>query len=62
MGAGPMASGKLPTLIVSGGRDRLYLPSDAESFHHDIARNRSPSFLTSAMRRKKKTTRGPLPL
>jgi hypothetical protein len=49
-------------LIVWGGRDRLYLPSDAERFHHDIAGSRSPSFLISAMRRKKKTMREPLPL
>ena len=57
-----IAALKLPTLIVWGGRDRLYLASDAERFHHDIAGSRSPSFLTSAMRRMKKTPRGPLPL
>jgi pimeloyl-ACP methyl ester carboxylesterase len=35
--AGEIATLKLPTLILWGGRDRLIPPGDAERFHHDIA-------------------------
>jgi pimeloyl-ACP methyl ester carboxylesterase len=42
--AGRIAALKLPTLIVWGGRDRLYLPSDAERFHDDIVGSRFAIF------------------
>jgi pimeloyl-ACP methyl ester carboxylesterase len=34
---GQIATLKLPTLIIWGGRDRLIPPENAEHFHHDIA-------------------------
>jgi pimeloyl-ACP methyl ester carboxylesterase len=34
--AGQIATLKLPTLIIWGGRDRLIPPQNAERFHHDI--------------------------
>lgn len=39
-GADAIATLKVPTLILWGGRDRLIVPTHAERFHHDIAGSR----------------------